>query len=259
MTVVQRGTWPGWDGGVVLELADDAAAALLTAARAYQADKRVDLKGDLAVLPVGCKRTAAQVAEMQLAFDHRDVALLRKYNMDTASRARPSSTSPHLSGYCVDISNNGFLAWLVVNGARYGLKRTLVAANDLRHFQYFPGTATAALDVRTLDNDVPTTPEDDTMRLLYFPGDTGHAPAYMLVTEGRVFDVPGTEITGDLADLSQALQVDASKLHNVTASQRAALIKYLNAPTGAAAPVAPYTLAQIATATADELARRAQS
>lgn len=218
-TLVQTGTWPGWPGGVQMFLADDAAAAILTAARDYQAATQRNLGGDIAVLPVGCLRTTAEVAEMQWAFDHRhdggangarSAALYAHYNMDRASNARPSSTSPHLTGYCVDIADSGFLAWLIVNGARYGLRRTLVAENDVRHFQFFPGAETVALDVTSLNTpkaDPPPTRKKNKMTSLYnvggsatvaLAGDSPGTPANWLETSSASLIASWEEVHGPL-------------------------------------------------------------
>lgn len=158
MIVVQTFNRAGWPPNSTIELDDHAAAALLTAVRDYEAERHTSLHGDYVAAPVGGTRTMAEVLEMRAAWRApRNSTLWQtigrdKYNMDPASKAIPSLTSPHLYGLCMDISDNNFLAWLVANGTRYGLRRTLVAEHDLRHFQYFPGTATAALDVTSLNN-----------------------------------------------------------------------------------------------------------
>jgi hypothetical protein len=158
--VVQTFKRAGWPDNSTIELEDAPGAAILTAARDFQAETGIDLKGDLVAVPAGGLRPEPWIVEMQWAFDHRhdagankakSLALYVHYNMDEASNARPVLTSPHRYGFCVDIADSRFLAWLIINGHRYGLRRTLVAENDLRHFQFFPGTATAALDVTSLD------------------------------------------------------------------------------------------------------------
>ena len=166
--LVQHGVWPGWSPNADIYLDAGAAAAYLTAARDYRAATG---RTDAGIAePVGGLRTAAEITEMQWAFDHRGTAqsdvLYAKYNMDRGSRARPVMNSPHTLGLCVDIASTFFLNWMITNGAKYGFRRTLVAANDIRHFQYFPGTATAALNVTSLDGGavapVRTPPMTDT-------------------------------------------------------------------------------------------------
>lgn len=163
--LVQRGSWPGWSPNADIYLEAGTAAAYLTAARDYHtATGRTDAG---IVEPLGGLRTAAQIAEMQWAFDHRgtaqSAALYQKYNMDPNSHARPATSSTHFLGICVDVASTFFLDWMITNGARYGLKRTIPGPpwNDIRHFQFFPGTATAALNVTSLDNSTVTTQEDD--------------------------------------------------------------------------------------------------
>jgi len=149
--LVQRGSWPGWAPGTAdLYLAFDCAAALFTARRDYRAETgRHD--ADLAE-PAGAKRSIEQVRAMRAAFLARDLATMEFYNMSTTSTAPPSLTSPHLTGYSFDVASDAFQKWLVVNHARYGVRQTLVKENDPRHWQFFPGTATVALDVTSLDN-----------------------------------------------------------------------------------------------------------
>lgn len=162
MIVVQTFNRTGWPANSVMELADDAAAALLTAARDYQSASGRNLGGDYAVAPLGCTRTAAEVDEMQTGFDLHQrgaagwQAIYALYNMDEASKARPAHGT-HETGRCIDISDNGFLAWLKAgNAKRYGLVFTLSpplsTLNDLRHAQFFPGTATVALDITGINN-----------------------------------------------------------------------------------------------------------
>lgn len=175
--VIQHGTWPGWTDGVTVELEAQTAAAVFTAARDFQRETSVNLKGDLAAVPAGGLRPVAWIVEMQWGFDHRhdtganktkSLAIYAHYNMDPKSNARPVTNSPHALGFCIDIANTAFLNWLIANGARYGLRRTLVAENDLRHFQFFPGTATAALDVTSLSGDAstPTAYMEDDMKFI---------------------------------------------------------------------------------------------
>jgi len=166
-TLVQRGSWPGWQAADIY-LEADAAAAFLTANAAYVRETgRVPAQ---VFEPVGGLRTVAQVKAMQVAFDTRNFAQMALYNMSTTSRARPSLSSPHLSGECVDVAAADF-QWWIDNAGRFGLRRTLVDADDPRHFQYFPGTATAALNVTSLDGDavtpaVRTTPPMTNTRLI---------------------------------------------------------------------------------------------
>jgi len=170
--LVQHGAWPGWSPNPDIYLEAGAAAAYLTAARDYKA--ATDRTDAGIAEPVGGLRTAAEITEMQWAFDHRGTAqsdaLYVKYNMDRGSRARPVMNSPHTLGLCVDIASTFFLNWMITNGTKYGFRRTLVAANDIRHFQYFPGTATAALNVTSLDGGaiapVRTPPMSDTRLIL---------------------------------------------------------------------------------------------
>lgn len=136
-------------GGIVLD--DSAAAAFLTAQRDC---RRAGL--DLFVYrPVGGLRTVEQIKQMQAAYDlprgsSARARALAEWGMDPNSRARPITSSPHVSGLAMDVGGSGF-AWLVANGDRYGLRRTLVAQGDFPHFQYFPGTEKVRLDVTSLD------------------------------------------------------------------------------------------------------------
>jgi hypothetical protein len=159
--VVQRGSWPGW-ANADIQLRDDAAAAYLSALAAYRRETgRTD--GEIAE-PVGGLRTPAIDAAMLAAFRSRDPAQMHYWNLDPASKAPPGLNSPHNNGLCADIwagtasSWANGTNWWIVNGPRFGLRRTLVGSGDIHHFQYFPGTATAALDVTSLDG---STPGDD--------------------------------------------------------------------------------------------------
>jgi len=195
--VVQTFNRAGWPVNSTIELEDATAAAVLTAARDFERETGVDLKGDLVAVPAGGLRPVPWIVEMQWAFDHRhstgadkakSLALYVHYNMDPDSNARPVLTSPHRYGFCADIADGRFLAWLKSPdphrpghniAARYGLVFTLLKENDLRHAQFFPGTATAALDVTTLDGSAPIpTPQrkDPTMTVVYQMTDAAGAP-----------------------------------------------------------------------------------
>lgn len=183
MTVtIQTFNRAGWPANFPIELADDAAAAILTAARDYQAETGHDLHGDYLAAPVGGLRTAADVDEMIVGFRLHKAgqpgwqAIYAKYNMDEASKAQPSHNT-HETGECGDVSDSGFLAWLKAgNAKRYGLVFTLSpplsTLNDLRHCQYFPGTATVALDVHGLDNET-AAPRSENVSYDLVPGGDG--------------------------------------------------------------------------------------
>jgi len=216
--VVQTFNRDGWPPDSTIELEDGTAAAILTAARDFQAETGIDLNGDLIAVPAGGLRPDAWIIEMQWAFDHRhdtgankakSLALYSHYNMDTASNARPFLGSLHRTGFALDVADSRFLAWLILNGHRYGLRRTLVAENDLRHFQYFPGTATVALDITSLNNDTqeeppmadtvvfqettgnPAVPQNDWTR-------TGNGVLPVLDSAGKALYPGGYEATTDI-------------------------------------------------------------
>jgi hypothetical protein len=151
LVIVQHGSWPGWDNADI-PLSPDCAAAYLTGLAAYRADHPNRTADDTQIAePVGGNRTPDQVRAMQSAFDSRDPAQMRYWNLDPSSKARPGLSSPHIGGNCVDIWASDF-QWWIDNGPRFGLRRTLVASGDAHHFQFFPGTATADLHVQSLDN-----------------------------------------------------------------------------------------------------------
>lgn len=162
MITVQVSPWVGWPApGAVIQLEDDAAVALFSAIAAYRADTgRHD--ADVAPLfaPVGGLRTVAECAEMAEAFDIYKgrkagsmawaLATYAKYNMLKSSDARPSTSSPHVSGRAADIAPPAFYDWMLTHGHEYGWRFTLLNAGDPRHAEFFPNTATAALNVTSL-------------------------------------------------------------------------------------------------------------
>lgn len=153
LTLVQRGSWPGWAPGAAdIYLDSEAGAAYLSMMAAYRRETgRSD--GEIAE-PVGGLRTPAIDAAMLAAFRSRDKAQMAYWNLDPASKAPPGLDSPHNSGLCVDVYAGGWSWFSGSNGAnprRFGFRFTLLASNDVHHLQYFPGTATAALDVHGLD------------------------------------------------------------------------------------------------------------
>ena len=236
-TLVQHGSWPGWANADIY-LRDDAAAAYLTAQAAYRAETgRAD--GEIAE-PVGGIRTVDQVKQMQVAFDSRNPTQMAYWNLDPSSKARPGLDSPHISGLCADIYAADF-QWWIDNAARFGFRRTLVGSGDLHHFQFFPGTATAALNVTSIDGTSSPTlqPKDPGMQITSIrdTADTNRIVGYALATEngtaafGATINVGGAEFKGgDMLNLFRRLI--AARLANTdegfVSSEHAAINVFLS-------------------------------
>lgn len=164
LVLVQHGSWPGWSPNADIYLESRGAAAFFTAARDYMAETRRAMP-EIAE-PMGGERTVAETTEMQWAFDYgphgmhratataaqkaKSAALYTHYNMSTVSTARPAITGTHTTGLFFDVATQAFLAWLLINGHRYGITRPLL--NDPNHCQVSPGTETVALDEAGLGN-----------------------------------------------------------------------------------------------------------
>lgn len=179
--LVQRGSWQGVEADIELE--SSTAAAFFTSARDYCAETSRPMP-EIAE-PAGGLRTTAQTTEMRWAFDHgphgmyahsataaeraQSDALYLKYNMSRVSTGRPVINGTHTTGFYFDVATAAFQTWLLTNGHRYGLTRPLGDA-DPNHWKYTPGTATAALDVTSLDGgastQVRTPPMTDTRIIL---------------------------------------------------------------------------------------------
>jgi hypothetical protein len=185
------------------------------------------------VEPLGGLRTVEQTTEMRWGFDYgphgmfansataaqraQSNAIYTKYNMSRVSTARPAITGTHTTGLYFDVATAYFLAWLLVNGHRYGIKRPL--ENDPNHMQVTPGTETVALNVTGLDNTTSTPakqPKEDAMDYSYIQRPTGpgnktqwallgvQLPNGAVVTQDvavangfAAFDVTGGRITDD--------------------------------------------------------------
>lgn len=243
--VVQRGTWQGVEADVLLD--SRAAAAFLTAAHDYMAETHRPMPE--IVEPLGGLRLVAQTTEMRWAFDYgphgifaktataaqraQSDAIYAKYNMSRVSTARPAITGTHTTGLYFDVATAAFLAWLLVNGHRYGITRPLL--NDPNHCQVTPGTETVALNVTALDNTPAPQQKESDMELVYIQNAHAGQGDYALITSDGV-------IRGDSSwalHWSEPMQLDATKLKPVTEDIIAACIADLAKLKGA--PVAGWT------------------
>lgn len=88
------------------------------------------------------------------------------YGINPNMHALPGLPSSHGTGLARDVPFGAPNDWMIANAARFGWTRPerTLKLNDLNHWEFVPGTATASLDATPIEQE-----EDDMSRIIHHP------------------------------------------------------------------------------------------
>lgn len=177
------------------------------------------------------------------------------YGINPNMHALPGLPSSHGTGLARDVPFGTPNDWMIANAARFGWTRPerTMALNDLNHWEFVPGTATASLDATSI-----TLESESDMKIISVPNGTialiGEytASVYTAPTGGQGFSIGvNKKAYGETTGLTQD---EVTTLVNEARARRAALVADILA--GLALPSKTIDYAALAKIVNDDAAKR---